>query len=111
MPRDTAPGKIREIEALGGRCPLVDSASDTHVHAAVLAGDLHGLFLDQFANAERVTDWRGKVLEDRLGERRVVLSPEVAYVMTDLMKGVVREGTGTAANWRTVRRSRWPARA
>ncbi len=59
MPRDTAPGKIREIEALGGRCHLVDRTSDTHVHAAVLAGELGGLFLDQFRNAERVTDWRG----------------------------------------------------
>jgi cysteine synthase A len=59
MPRNTAPGKIREIEALGGRCHLVDATSDTHVHAAVLAGELGGIFLDQFANAERVTDWRG----------------------------------------------------
>ena len=29
MPRCTAPRKIREIEALGGRCQLVDDAGDT----------------------------------------------------------------------------------
>ena len=46
----------------------------------------------------RVTDWRGKVLEERAGDRHVVLSPEVAYMMTNLLKGVVQEGTGTAAN-------------
>jgi len=46
----------------------------------------------------KVTDYRGKVLEEQVPERRVVLSPEVAYLMTDLLKGVVQRGTGTAAN-------------
>lgn len=46
----------------------------------------------------KVTDSKGKVLEDNLTQRTVVLSPEVAYVMTDLLKGVVKRGTGIAAN-------------
>jgi len=46
----------------------------------------------------RVTDSKGKVLEDNVPQRTVVLSPEVAYIMTDLLKGVVARGTGTAAN-------------
>jgi penicillin-binding protein 1A len=46
----------------------------------------------------RVTDSKGKVLEDNVTQRTVVLSPEVAYVMTDLLKGVVKRGTGVAAN-------------
>ena len=46
----------------------------------------------------RVTDWSGKVLEEHVPGRHVVLSPEVAYMMTDLLKGVVLRGTGTAAN-------------
>jgi len=46
----------------------------------------------------RVTDYRGKVLEENVADRHVVLSPEVAYVMTDMLKGVVARGTGTAAN-------------
>ena len=45
----------------------------------------------------RVTDYHGKVLEEHVADRHVVLSPEVAYVMTDLLKGVVQRGTGTAA--------------
>lgn len=45
----------------------------------------------------KVTDWRGKILEEHVPQRQVVLSPEVAYLMTDLLKGVILRGTGTAA--------------
>jgi len=46
----------------------------------------------------KVTDYRGKVLEEHVPQRTVVLSPDVAYLMTDLLKGNVLRGTGTAAN-------------
>jgi penicillin-binding protein 1A len=46
----------------------------------------------------RVTDAKGKVIEDNVPQRTVVLSPEVAYIVTDLLKGVIKRGTGTAAN-------------
>lgn len=46
----------------------------------------------------KVTDSTGKVLEENVPQRTVVLNPEVAYVMVDLLKGVVKRGTGTAAN-------------
>ncbi len=46
----------------------------------------------------KVTDWRGKVLEEDEPQRQVVLSPEVAYLMTDLLKGVIKRGTGIGAN-------------
>ena len=46
----------------------------------------------------KVTDRHGKVLEDPVPLRRSVLTPEVAYLMTDLLKGVMLRGTGTAAN-------------
>ena len=59
MPRCTAPAKIREIQALGGRCDLVDDAGDVYARAADLAASLGGHYLDQFTNAERATDWRG----------------------------------------------------
>jgi len=59
MPRDTAPAKIREIEALGARCEFVDDAGDVYARAAGLAARLGGHYLDQFTNAERATDWRG----------------------------------------------------
>ena len=46
----------------------------------------------------KVTDSKGNVLQDNVPQRTVVLSPEVAYMMADLLKGNVRRGTGAAAN-------------
>ena len=46
----------------------------------------------------KVTDAKGKVLEEHRPHRQVGLPPEVAYVMTDLLKGVIERGTGAAAN-------------
>ena len=39
----------------------------------------------------------GQVLEDNLPHRELALSADVAYVMVDLMKGVITRGTGRAA--------------
>jgi cysteine synthase A len=59
MPRDTAPAKVREIEAFGGRCDFVDDGCEVYARATALAAQLGGVYLDQFTNAERATDWRG----------------------------------------------------
>ena len=59
MPRDTAHAKVQEIEALGGRCDFVDDGCEVYARAAELAASLGGVYLDQFTNAERATDWRG----------------------------------------------------
>ena len=47
---------------------------------------------------KKVLDGNGEVLlsSDDIGKKRV-LDPGVAFIMVDLMKGVVRGGTGTAA--------------
>jgi penicillin-binding protein 1A len=50
----------------------------------------------------RIEDKDGNVLEETRPESEEVLSPQTAYVMTYLMQGVVKEGTGIAAsilNW------------
>jgi penicillin-binding protein 1A len=44
-----------------------------------------------------VTDPQGKLLEEHVPEGREAVSPEVAYVITHMMRGVVERGTGTAA--------------
>ncbi len=44
-----------------------------------------------------VTDAQGKLLEEHVPEGREAVSPEVAYVITHMMRGVVERGTGTAA--------------
>ncbi len=45
----------------------------------------------------RVTDRFGRELEENPPRRELVLSQEVAYVMTDLLKGVILRGTGRGA--------------
>ncbi|BAS29055.1 transglycosylase domain-containing protein [Limnochorda pilosa] len=45
----------------------------------------------------RAEDARGRVWIETEPDPRRVLSPQVASLMTDMMEGVVREGTGTAA--------------
>lgn len=46
----------------------------------------------------RVLDSRGRVLEEVQPHRRMALRPDVAYLMTDLLRGVILRGTGRAAD-------------
>jgi len=46
----------------------------------------------------RVTDREGRVLEEHTPRRSLALTADVAYMITDLLKGVILRGTGTAAN-------------
>jgi cysteine synthase A len=59
MPASTSPEKIALIEREGGRCHLVESATQVYAEAARLAAECGGHYLDQFTFAERATDWRG----------------------------------------------------
>lgn len=45
----------------------------------------------------KVTDRNGKILEEKEPEVERVLSPEVAYVLTDMLKNVVQSGTARSA--------------
>jgi cysteine synthase A len=58
MPACTAPRKIRDVQALGGTCDLVEDPAKVHARAAAHA-DRGACHLDQFGLAERATDWRG----------------------------------------------------
>ena len=42
----------------------------------------------------KVIDARGNVLEEHFPQARRAIQPEVAYVMTNLLQGVIQEGTG-----------------
>jgi len=46
---------------------------------------------------ERVVDRYGNVLEETTPQLTQAISPETAFVMTDLLRGVVKEGTGWRA--------------
>ena len=58
MPRSTSSEKIEQIKFYQGECHLVDNG-DIYSEAERLATSLDGYYMDQFTNAERVTDWRG----------------------------------------------------
>lgn len=46
----------------------------------------------------KVTDRKGTVLEEWKPKQKVVLTEQVAYLMTDILKGVIARGTGNGAN-------------
>ncbi|SDF75865.1 transglycosylase domain-containing protein [Sporolituus thermophilus] len=46
----------------------------------------------------KVLDEKDQVLEESRLNQRAVLSPEIAYLMTDMMRGVIQDGTATNAN-------------
>ncbi len=67
--------------------------------AAFAALDNHGVYCEPMAIL-RVTDRFGNVLEENLPKRKEVLSAETAYIMTDMLRSVLDQGTGVTA--RTV---------
>ncbi|MFB0564619.1 MAG: penicillin-binding protein 1A [Candidatus Aminicenantaceae bacterium] len=46
----------------------------------------------------RVEDKDGNILEEHKVETEEVISPQIAYIMTNLLQGVIHRGTGTAAS-------------
>ncbi|TVS13661.1 MAG: pyridoxal-phosphate dependent enzyme, partial [Wenzhouxiangella sp.] len=57
MPADTSERKVCEIEFYGGECRMV-APQEIYTAAAEIARSIGGHYMDQFTNAERVTDWR-----------------------------------------------------
>ncbi len=96
MPACTAPGKIRDVQALGGECDLVDDPAQVHARAAEHAarGACH---LDQFGLAERATDWRGNnnIAESIIGQLTLEAEPEPAWIVC---------GAGTGGTSATIGR-------
>ena len=96
MPACTAPRKIADVQALGGRCDLVDEPSQVYERAAWHAaqGACH---LDQFGLAERATDWRGNnnIAESIIGQLAGEPHPEPAWVVC---------GAGTGGTSATIGR-------
>lgn len=107
MPESTAPGKQREIRALGGECDLVPDGADCAEHARRRA-EREGLcYLDQFGLAERATDWRGNnnIAESILRQLQREPDPAPAWI-------VCGAGTGgtSATIGRYLRYRRLPTR-
>jgi cysteine synthase len=58
MPASTSPQKIAAIAFHGGRCHLVGDPLAVYSESERLAREAGGHFMNQFAYAERATDWR-----------------------------------------------------
>lgn len=48
----------------------------------------------------RIEDKNGNVIYERKPRIKVVLDEQTAYVMTDMLKGVIRDGTGVRLGWK-----------
>ncbi|MGK5630086.1 PLP-dependent cysteine synthase family protein [Streptomyces sp. URMC 123] len=83
MPRATSREKTRLIEFHGGRCHFVDDAHSMYRVAAELAVHTGGHYMDQFAYAERATDWRGNnnIAESVYEQLRRERHPEPAWIV------------------------------
>jgi cysteine synthase A len=104
MPRATAPRKIADVQALGGRCDLVDDAAQVYERAAWHAarGACH---LDQFGLAERDTDWRGNnnIAESIVGQLAGEPHPEPAWVVCGAGTGGTSATIGRYLRYRGLR--------
>lgn len=83
MPRTTSPEKIARIEFYGGRCHLVDDATQVVSELHRLARETGGHFMDQFTYAERATDWRSNnnIAETIFAQMREERHPVPAWVV------------------------------
>lgn len=80
--------------ALGG---LTRGVSPLEMAAAFAVYANQGIRVEPIA-ITKVVDAYGNVLEENKPKRQVVLDEEVAYMMTDLLRGVIERGTGRQAN-------------
>ncbi len=96
---------IRQARKLGIESPMEKNLSISLGASSVSVLELVRSYA-VFANGGRlvepqfitkVTDRHGNILEENIPGSKQVLSPEVSYVMTDMLKNVVQSGTGRAA--------------
>lgn len=80
--------------ALGG---LTRGVTPLEITSAYGVFANHGVYTPPVAIV-RVVDRRGKTLEQAVPQERSVISEKSAYVLTDILKGVISGGTGTSAN-------------
>ena len=103
MPAATAPRKIRDVQALGGHCDLVDDPAQVHARAAEHAA-LGACHLDQFGLAERATDWRGNnnIAESILGQLASEPHPQPAWIVCGAGTGGTSATIGRYLRYRSL---------
>lgn len=86
--------ELEPAPALGLGASVVTPLEMTNAFATFANG---GIVVTPYT-IERVEDPTGRVLEGHLPSEREGISPQLAYLMANLMKGVVQNGTGHNAN-------------
>lgn len=103
MPACTAPGKVRDVQSLGGQCDLVDDPAQVHARATwhEQRGACH---LDQFGLAERATDWRGNnnIAESILAQMAREPDPEPAWIVCGVGTGGTSATIGRYLRYRRL---------
>jgi penicillin-binding protein 1A len=57
----------------------------------------HGIHTEPIA-ITKIVDRNGKVIEENIPKEKVVVNEKSAYIITDMLRGVIAHGTGTGAN-------------
>ncbi len=105
IPASTSPEKIDQILFYGGRCHVVeDPDADLDAEARQLAASTGGVFLDQFTNAERATDWRGNnnIAESIFDQLTHEPHPVPAWVVVGAGTGGTSATIGRYVRWRRL---------
>ncbi|VBB07920.1 transglycosylase [Lucifera butyrica] len=88
------PGDNNLAAALGGLTQGVNLMELTTAYSAIANGGI----LSRPIAILKVLDQNGQVLEETNLHQQAVLKPEMAYILMDMMKGVLENGTGKAGN-------------
>ncbi|MBU2701566.1 penicillin-binding protein 1A [Sporomusaceae bacterium BoRhaA] len=57
----------------------------------------HGIHTEPIA-ITKIVDRNGKIIEENIPKEKVVVNEKSAYIITDMLRGVITRGTGTGAN-------------
>lgn len=80
--------------ALGG---MTEGVTPFEMAAAYGVFGNQGIYMEPIMYT-KVTDRNGDLILEKTSEKSKSLSPQAAYIMTDMLKGVVSGGTATSAN-------------
>jgi penicillin-binding protein 1A len=115
LAQEVTPERVVRNAQNMGITTLVTSGSHNDITLAMALGGLtrgvtpldiasaFGVLANQGVRVEPVTilkvvDRNGKVLEQHVPKEKMVVNERVAFLLTDMLKGVIQYGTGTGAN-------------
>ncbi len=101
------PRKVIDVARKAGLTAPLPNVPALALGVSVINMDEHLAALTTFANGgihtdnyyiERVEDNNGRLLEEHISQEKEAFTPQNAYLLINMMKGVVQRGSGAAAN-------------